>query len=397
MPLSSCDDDRLTLAQQARSSLADARLSAKNGDYARALECYLFAFDNSLAVNGWGGVRLSYIPSEIAELGMKYPPATEALRLRRDEREKLIRAGETNYEVIAEWASINRYLNEQDRELGLLKELQETGSLSDSLKQKIVNENFDRLMERRDYSLLGEYFNRFGKRFMYRIFHYERARIFPEQNERSGTEREHRRSDIAKAGADVFELALGTNRLEQADGIVDRVLLHCNTAEAFKLLIAAAERAGKKRKAKELSKRAKSSLDSAEYFKFEHPEKNEGQTFLALIEKAFESRNTDRAKFEPALEFLRQQKGVDGCLIASSDGKVACNKFESGVDANALSSAAVSMFRDSALTVDKLRQGNLGALIFGTTLGQIVVFNLHPVFLVICAESGMEELFSDTH
>jgi hypothetical protein len=270
MPISSCDENRIQLGQEAQAKLKQARELAKKENHAAALECYLFAFDNGMAVNGWGGVRLSYIPSEIAELGERYPAAKAALTLRRDAREKLIHGGEKDFNTLLEWISLNRYLKDQERELDLLQDLEQRGLLDEKTKDQIINSNFERLLAAKRYDVLSEYLDHFGHNFMLQIFHYERAALFQEKYKRedqSMSYADYFRSHLSDEGAKVFELALGTKKEFQADEIAKRVLLHCNDAEAYHKLIDAAARAGRKNMGRQLLKQAKGNLSADEYKK----------------------------------------------------------------------------------------------------------------------------------
>lgn len=265
MPISSCDEDRLRLSREAEAKFTRARQLSVTDDHIGALECYLFAFDNSLAVPGWGGVRLSYIPAEIAQLGKKYPPALTALRLRRDARETLIRNGECDFNVLSEWISLNRYLEEQERELELLKELESSGILVEKVKERIITSNFERLLAARRYDVLSEYLDDLGSKFLHTIFHKERELLFPKKFAVSGESiSDFWNAQIRDKGAKIFELALGAKKLLQADEIEKRILMHSCDAETFNKLIAAAWRAGKKKKARELFKQAKNSLSRTE-------------------------------------------------------------------------------------------------------------------------------------
>jgi hypothetical protein len=271
MPISSCDENRLQLAQEAQLKLKNARELAKTDDNAAALECYLFAFDNGLAVDGWGGVRLSYIPSEIAQLGDKYSPAKLALQIRRDAREELIRGGEKDFNVVMEWLCLNGYLHDKERELVLLNELQGEGKLDDSVKDRIIDSNFERLLEDQRYDVLSKYLDGFGHKFMYQIFHHEEAALFPKKyktNDESVSMSDYWKRHISDEGAKVFELALGVKRELQADEVAKRILLHCNDAYSYARLIFAADRARQKTKVRELRKQAKANLSQEEYAKF---------------------------------------------------------------------------------------------------------------------------------
>lgn len=270
MPYSSCDENRLELSNQAELKLKQARELVKANDNSGALEAYLFAFDNGKAVYGWGGVRLSYIPAEIARLGEKYPPAKLALQFRRDAREQLLRDGEKDFDVVMEWLCINRYLGEKDRELELLKDLQQRGILGEKVKRQIIDSNFERLLEEKRYSMLDEYFDEFGSNFMMQIFTFELEVLFPEKYKRKGRSEsmpDFWKNHIVAEGAKVFELALGVRKDLQADETAKRVLWLSSDVESYAMLTAAALRAGRKDKARELVKIAKVSLSKADYEK----------------------------------------------------------------------------------------------------------------------------------
>jgi hypothetical protein len=59
-------------------ALDEARTACHSGDFARALDRYVWFFDNCLANDpAYYGVRLSYVLDEWTDLGKKYPPAAE--------------------------------------------------------------------------------------------------------------------------------------------------------------------------------------------------------------------------------------------------------------------------------------------------------------------------------
>lgn len=266
MPSSTCDENRLKTAADADQKLKEARALVKEGHLENALEAYLFAFDNSRFVSGWGGVRLSYIPNEIAEMGKKFPLAITALKERRDMRERLILDGETDYDLVAEWSSLNKYLGESIRELKVLEKLKKAGKNTTEVEEKIINSNFEYLLEQREYKLLKKYINDFGRRFMHQIFHYETHTLIPRDKDRwePETMAAYWKDHIRQVGAQVFEVALGSKNDLIADEIAKRVLLHCNDLQSFAVLTKAAIRAGRKKKATELMKLAKATLPPEE-------------------------------------------------------------------------------------------------------------------------------------
>lgn len=256
--ISSCDENRLRQSQEIEESFDQARALAAAGKYKKALDRYLFAFDNGKYVDGWGGVRLSYIPSEIAELGSKYPPALDALHERRDAREDLIRKGKADHDIVSEWLSINRYLGDNDRMLEMIDDV------SDELRIKIIEECFEQLLEKKQYKLAGEVLNEQGRRFFNWEFLYETDKYFPNDSRNPHLDHEqmveHTRQVLRQYGLEVFELALAVKRSASALEVARRVLLHCKDADTYIAVLDIAKRVGSRRVLNQLLKQAKSQL-----------------------------------------------------------------------------------------------------------------------------------------
>jgi len=258
MVLSSCDENRLAIAAEAERCYKCAPDLVRSKKYEEALRCYLYAFDNGHLVSGWGGVRLSYIPSAIAKLGKVYPPAKSALLERRNFREKQIREQDYSFAVIHEWSSLNGYLDDRARELEFIGELQRQGRLTKELEELVIRSNFNYLLTSQQYHVLGKYFDRFGYDFFFQSLHYDMASLFPRESKvESQSETEYWKSIIKRDGTRVFELALGLRKVKKADEILKRVLKYACDEESFKMLIAAANRAGNSKKADGLRRKAK--------------------------------------------------------------------------------------------------------------------------------------------
>lgn len=143
------ETERLKLAQEAvhRYELGQQQRLMKQ--YEKSLENLLWAFDHSHIVAGWGGVRLSFLLGELASLGQEFAPAVEALIERRDRREKLILEGKASWEIVREWTSLNKKLNDSEREIHVLKQLKKQGKLDENLKELAIEYNlyFDSIEE----------------------------------------------------------------------------------------------------------------------------------------------------------------------------------------------------------------------------------------------------------
>lgn len=272
MTLSSCDENRLRLIAKIESSFARAKKLEQAGELEKALEEYLFAFDNGHLVPGWGGVRLSYVPSAIARLGERLPAATLALSHIRDAREKLIRSGELEFDVIHEWLALNRYLNEHERELQLLRELKDTGTLDADLESQIIRENYERLLEAGEYKILDAYFDKFGAHFLQSLLNFDCDTLLPPRRKSRGRSKEMAAlwsRSIKKDGRNLYELALATKRWDHADEVARRVLSYCPEAESLTLLAETARRLKRKTRLKKLCNMAEELLPADELKKMQ--------------------------------------------------------------------------------------------------------------------------------
>ncbi len=241
MSISNCDEDRLRISSKAKAQFDEARQLAIRNEHEKALECYLFAFDNSHYVDGWGGVRLSYIPGEIALLGKNYPQALEALKLRRDAREKLILEGETDYNVLSEWDALNGYLGEQMREFDVLEQLRNSGILDPQIEKLITQFNFEFLLETGRYDLLAGELQTQGRFFILSLVEYETLLLFPEHRNRSKGKEPNwldmERRRMMDKGIIVFHLALGLKKESVADAVMKRILEFSDKSIAYEKLI----------------------------------------------------------------------------------------------------------------------------------------------------------------
>lgn len=242
---------QIQIAKEAEDKYAQAREHFKARNFPQALDCFLFAFDNGHFVAGWGGVRLSYIPSEIAKLGEFYPPAIQALKDRRDAREKMIEDGETNSDLLSEWTSLNAYLKESDRELTFLDRLKREGSLDAELEEEIILENTEKLIERQESKRLEKYLNRLVWSFIMKVASYQAERDFPhfcDEGSISQAESVATHQQMAvEEGVQCFEIALGCGRNLAAFKILKYLCSACPDRQTFSALIKAGSRALRKK------------------------------------------------------------------------------------------------------------------------------------------------------
>ncbi|MBX3073819.1 hypothetical protein KF913_07830 [Candidatus Obscuribacterales bacterium] len=231
------EQERILLAEEAVMQYDTAGVLVRQGKFEEALACYLFAFDHSTLVSGWGGVRLSFLPAEIARLGKQYKPAIEALQQRRDEREKLILEGETDFSLLAEWTCLNRYLEDSKREVTIMAKLQEEGKLSEDLKRAIIRNNFAHYFnESKSEEILDE-IRRKGRFLMFTIVDFEMSLLFP-------TNSTLEKQSVIKQGEEVYELLIASLQEQRADELEIRLLKLIPEKEMFLGLMLASLRTG---------------------------------------------------------------------------------------------------------------------------------------------------------
>ncbi len=133
-----------------RMHLGDAQFAA--GRFAEALADYLWCFDEGLKHNsGYGGVRLSFLLSDLEKLSKVYPPARDAMLLRRDNASKIIlnsiSIGQTDVlEQLMDFTALNRHLGQLESNLKLLDTLlplEEAAFVRELLVSQIVPQLVD--------------------------------------------------------------------------------------------------------------------------------------------------------------------------------------------------------------------------------------------------------------
>ncbi len=241
--------EQIELGKRAEDMLDRGRNLVRLRQFKEALKCLLFAYDNQDAVPGWGGVGNSYIPSEIAELGKEYPPARKALIKRRDLFELQIFEGPYDFDLQQSWIALNHYLNEEDHALDFMHKLEEEDKLNPDFRKAVIESQFDRFLEDRNYEILSEYLDNLILMFNFMSMHCSEPRDDqPPVNERvpnshfRAMSRLYARNQAAK----LLELALALDDMKAVEKILDQVFRACPGKKTLIKLIYAANRSGKK-------------------------------------------------------------------------------------------------------------------------------------------------------
>ena len=216
-----------------------AQEMARTGDSAEALKELLWCFDTGMpAVTGFGGVRMSFLLSDLAKLGERYPAALDALRERRDAAEKRVLASESDFDATQTFSSINRTLKENARSIALLEQL----PAGDRRRTTVAITAFEDLREVRRNADAGEgtTFAQMTRRFEMNI----EERPLPASTRDPERLRKTQRDSAISSAAKNIEVLAGAADLAHAKELARKVLAFDASPETRNTLQQHATRAG---------------------------------------------------------------------------------------------------------------------------------------------------------
>jgi thiol-disulfide isomerase/thioredoxin len=133
------------LEKQAKARYDLGRELSQRGENAEALTEFLWCFDVGMKqAPSYGGVRVSFLLLDIAELGARYPPALDALRARREGARARL---SDDPSAAVEFGGINHYLGEDNVTLEAFEKLPADSSKREALGFWV----FDILLEAKRY------------------------------------------------------------------------------------------------------------------------------------------------------------------------------------------------------------------------------------------------------
>jgi hypothetical protein len=231
-------DGRKVTHEELDTHFALARSLAEEKKFEQALKEYLFVFDNSRDVAAYGGVRLSYVPSEIAAIGRIYRPAILALHSRRDEREKLVLTAKADFNVIHELTSLNEHLEEPERNIALFDKLKTMGSAYSEVRDDILMLIWEQLVAAKRYDDLKDKVDVLAKQVVGQIAEAAVNNDFPDNDVLSSPEYQgYLRRNIIEDGGRVYETLLAVGKTEKADKLAKWMLTFSSDGEMYAQLI----------------------------------------------------------------------------------------------------------------------------------------------------------------
>jgi len=125
----------------------------REGNFEEALAEYLWCFDKGLEYEpAYGGVRLSFLLSDIIGLGQRYPPALEALRKRVGEASERLLSGNGSFQDALDLATICDRLGEHAAILELWDGLAKADNLTEPVRVALFTQVLDLLLQAERYT-----------------------------------------------------------------------------------------------------------------------------------------------------------------------------------------------------------------------------------------------------
>lgn len=207
---------------------------ARTGQPEAALAEYLWCYDEGMVKEtSFYGVRLSFLLGSLSRLAQSYPPARDALVLRRDAALTAAQQPEASRQTMAELVSLNRTLREEDATLAFF----DTLPAGDPRRKGLAMSLFDKLVEIQRYADAVS-----GIPFAEATQRLDRFLALPQGSE---TEVQRMNHDlVSKAFTRYLEAFAGAGELEHANELLRRARAFDTSPAALASLRSALERAG---------------------------------------------------------------------------------------------------------------------------------------------------------
>jgi thiol-disulfide isomerase/thioredoxin len=247
-----------------------ARELTQAGRYEEALAEYLWCFDEGAkAFPSYSGVRVSFLLSDIVQLGQRYPPAIKALEDRRDAAEsRLLGESGGSDEDASDAVALNRDLGSPQRTLALYDALKKTKPLSARMRHSFSRELLGPLVDARRYQDAVELFDDPRGYVTWQI-KIHRARPKLDQDDESlkamlAQLEEDQVNELVSECGRVYEALLGIGKPEKAGEVAGDLVQFAPSGATYSTLVDLAVRAGTPDAARSLAEQGLKTLPEAE-------------------------------------------------------------------------------------------------------------------------------------
>jgi thiol-disulfide isomerase/thioredoxin len=247
-----------------------AKELARAGRYEEALAEYLWCFDQGEKERpSYSGVRVSFLLSDIAQLGKSYLPAIKALEERRDSAEARVVGGSDSFDDVEDAIAINRELNASQRTLALYDRVRTTKAFSQRMKITFADEVLELLVDARRYQDALDLFDSPEGYVTGRI---KLSGFRPKPKDDRGEEMkkafdeadQYMRNALVSSCSKIYEALLGASKTDVAVRVADDLIEFLSSGQTYATLIASAVRAQANDAAKSLADRGLASLPDKE-------------------------------------------------------------------------------------------------------------------------------------
>ncbi len=219
--------------------LKEAKEQLDANRYSDSLKTYRWIFANC------DSEQVSFFSGDAQRLARKYPPAQKLLTRWRNDKEKLILAGEADRRLIREWSELNESLNEKSRTVTVFRKLVSEGACEDT-RNALYGVVWNQLHAARSYEELRGYLPTLAWLLFLHASNVDSNLLFPDENKSKSDQKYWlvwERNMLVEHGVKVFEVALGLGEIEAARTFARKLTNAEPSDRCFALLVKAACRA----------------------------------------------------------------------------------------------------------------------------------------------------------
>ncbi len=237
--ISSSPQDLVAKRKLIESKLEEAKEHLQAKRYSESLKTFRWIFANC------DSEKVFLYSGDAQRLAKKYPPAQKLLRRWRNDKEKLIIAGNADRRLISEWSNLNESLNEKNRTLTVFRKLISNGVDKDFLSA-LYAAVWEQLYAARSYEEIRAYLPSLGWYLFLHASDVDSKILFPDETESKAQQKYWlgwARDTLINHGTKVFEIALGLNEIEAAHTFSRKLTTAETSDRCYSLLVKAACRA----------------------------------------------------------------------------------------------------------------------------------------------------------
>ncbi|MFT5286839.1 MAG: thiol-disulfide isomerase/thioredoxin [Planctomycetota bacterium] len=217
---------------------------AAAGRHEEALADFLFAFEASKNVLSYGGVRLSFLISDITSLGSNYPPAMEAMkRLANESATRLLNGSSTKTDA-GDLSALNDALGRNENTLAVYDELTDGDGISGYDHLFLFPKLIDLMLKLKRYEDVLDGAGDVLKRVDEKIAQFEFSKDRYAEVDRNAQSDlvEYMKGAVVTEGAKYYEALLGVEDQANAALMVEKLLSFDPSGKTMGLLASTAAR-----------------------------------------------------------------------------------------------------------------------------------------------------------